>query len=58
MDFRVGVCSRNVVIAWTTCDSIYRVAIQWGLPVEFSCDSHINSLLRALLTCVIIGLYV
>ena len=37
---------------------INRVAIQQGLLVEFSCDLHINSLLRALLLCVIIGLCV
>ena len=37
---------------------INRVAIQQRLLVEFSCDLHINSLLRALLTCVIIGLCV
>ena len=35
---------------------INRVAIQQRLFVKFSCDSYINSLLRALLVCVIIGL--
>jgi len=35
--------SRSVIIAWTTCSSIYRVAIQWGLLVEFSCNSHLIS---------------
>ena len=37
---------------------INRVAIQQGLLVKFSCDSHIDSLLRALLVCIIIGLCV
>ena len=37
---------------------INRVAIQWGLLVEFSCDSYIDSLLRALLIHITIGLYV
>ena len=51
-------CSRSIVVAWTTCNSIYRIAIQQRLLVEFSCDHYINSLLRALLPCVIIGLCV
>ena len=37
---------------------INRVAIQQKLLVKFSCNPHINSLLRALLVCVIIGLCV
>ena len=37
---------------------INRVAIQQRLLVEFSYDPHINSLLKALLACVIIGLCV
>ena len=37
---------------------INRVAIQQRLLVKFSCNPHINSLLRALLPCVIIGLCV
>ena len=37
---------------------INRVAIQQRLLVEFSYDLHIDSLLRALLACVIIGLCV
>ena len=48
--------SRSVVIAQITCNSINRIAIQWKLLVEFSCNPHIDSLLRALLGCVIIGL--
>jgi len=35
--------SRSIVIAQTTCNSINRVAIQWGLLVEFSCDPHLIS---------------
>ena len=35
---------------------INRIAIQQRLLVEFSCDPYIDSLLRALLVCVIIGL--
>ena len=50
--------SRSVVVAQTTYNSINRVAIQQGLLVEFSCDSHIDSLLKALLVCVTIGLCV
>jgi len=48
--------SRSIVVAQTTCNSINRVAIQWGLLVEFSCDLHLISLLRTLLACVSIGL--
>ena len=50
--------SRSVVIAWTTYNSIYRVTIQQRLLVKFSCDPHIDSLLRALLVRVTIGLCV
>ena len=37
---------------------INRVALQQRLLVEFSCDPYIDSLLKALLVCVIIGLCV
>ena len=37
---------------------INRVAIQWKLLVKFSYNLHINSLLKALLICVIIGLHI
>ena len=37
---------------------INRTLIQQRLLVEFSCDPHVDSLLRALLACVIIGLCV
>ena len=37
---------------------INKVAIQQGLLVEFFCDPHINSLLRTLLSCIMIGLCV
>ena len=40
MDFRVGVHSRSIVIAQTTCNSIYRIAIQQRLLVEFSYDLY------------------
>ena len=50
--------SRSTVVARTICNSINRVVIQQRLFVEFSYDPHIDSLLRALLACVIIGLYV
>ena len=37
---------------------INRIAIQQRLLVKFSCDLYIDSLLRALLVCMIIGLCV
>ena len=50
--------SRSIVVAQTTYNNINRIAIQQGLLIEFSCNPHIDSLLRALLACVIIRLCV
>jgi len=36
--------SKSIVIAWTTCNSIYRIAIQWGLLIEFCYDSKLEVL--------------
>jgi len=46
--------SKSVVVAWTTCNSINRVAIYQELLVEFSCDLHNNILLRDLLLVLLL----
>ena len=51
MDIRVGL----IISSMNHHVIVYKVAIQWGLLVEFSCDPHIDSLLRALLVYVTIS---